>query len=458
MNKKHQLSLCIMRRDLRIEDNTALMHASNSSHKVIVCFIVDPAQATSKNKYKSDSALQFMSEALQCIKKDLSSRNGHFYIFYGDTKNIVAQLFAKKKIDALFINNDYTPFSTKRDAMLQKLCAKHAIAFEAYDDAVLHAPQETLKKDGKPYTIFTPFYKKARLLAVPEAQKNKYKNYYTEKLLQEYDPRLLITKENKKVAAQGSRAHALKILKNINAFADYAETRDFPALSTTKLSAHLKFGTVSVREVYHTIAKALGKQHPLIRQLFWRDFYTQLAYYFPHVFGHAFHEKYDKLAWDTNKRNFELWCAGKTGFPIVDAGMRELNATGFMHNRVRMIAASFLIKDLHIDWRMGEKYFAQNLVDYDPAVNNGNWQWVASTGADAQPYFRIFNPWLQQKKFDPQCEYIKKWVPELKDVSPKVIHRWQVTWQENKNVQYPQPMVDHAHEAALAKKYYKKAQ
>lgn len=455
MNKKYNYSLCILRRGLRLDDNTALLQAFKSSRQVIVCFIVDPVQVSSKNEYKSDTAIQFMSQAVQNIKEDASSRNGHFYIFSGHTKTIVAQLFAKKKIDALYINKDYTPFSSKRDAMLHKLCAQNDIAFEAYDDALLHAPEETLKKDGKPYTIFTPFYKKARLLTVQEAQKNKYKNYYREKLLPEYDPRLLITKENKKIAAQGSRAHALKILKNIDAFADYAQTRDFPALSTTKLSAHLKFGTVSVREVYHAIVKKLGKQHPLIRQLYWRDFYTQLAYSFPKVFGHAFYEKYDKLTWSANKKHFESWRTGTTGFPIVDAGMRELAATGFMHNRVRMITASFLIKDLHINWRVGEKYFAQKLVDYDPAVNNGNWQWVASTGADAQPYFRIFNPWLQQKKFDPQCEYIKKWIPELRELPPKTIHRWHDSWEANKKLDYPQPMVDHAHEAALAKKYYK---
>jgi len=455
MNKKYNYSLCILRRDLRLDDNTALLQAFKNSRKVIACFIVDPAQVSSKNEYKSDTAIQFMSEAVQNIKQDVSSRNGHFYVFYGHTKNIVEQLFERERIDALYINKDYTPFSSTRDSMLETICKKNSVAFYAYDDALLAAPGSVLKKDGKPYTIFTPFYKKARTANVPEPEKNKFANYYTKKLLPEYDPQELIAKKNRLIPVHGSRTEALSILKNIGEFEDYTKTRDFPALQTTRLSAYVKFSIISVREVYHVIVKKLGKQHPLIRQLYWRDFYTQLAYSFPKVFGHAFYEKYDKLTWSANKKHFESWRTGTTGFPIVDAGMRELVATGFMHNRVRMIAASFLIKDLHINWRMGEKYFAQKLVDYDPAVNNGNWQWVASTGADAQPYFRIFNPWLQQKKFDPQCEYIKKWIPELQDLPPKTIHRWYDAWKANKKLDYPQPMVDHAHEAALAKKYYK---
>lgn len=456
MEKKYTVSLCILRRDLRLEDNIALLRALKSSDTVIVCFVVDPLQASSKNKYKSDASLQFMAQALTSVSKDISLRSGHFYIFYGHTKNIVEQLFGREQIKALFINRDYTPFSIARDKMLQALCKKYGTAFEAYDDVLLTAPGSVLKRDGKPYTLFTPFYKKAQTLQIAEPERNKYKNYYTKKLLPEYDPQKLITKENRPIAACGLRTKALDILKHIDEFASYAKTKDFPALPTTKLSAHLKFGTVSVREVYNAIAKQLGKQHELIRQLYWRDFFTQIVFFFPHVFGSAFHAKYNKISWSKNKKEFERWCSGTTGFPIVDAGMRELQATGFMHNRVRMIAASFLIKDLHIDWQQGEHYFAQQLVDYDPSVNNGNWQWVASTGADAQPYFRIFNPWLQQKKFDPDCEYIKKWVPELQDFAPKVIHRWYAMWQENKKITYPKPMVDHAHEAALAKKYYER--
>ncbi len=217
---------------------------------------------------------------------------------------------------------------------------------------------------------------------------------------------------------------------------------------------HNKFGTVSIREVFHLVKKELSQNHPLIRQLYWRDFFTTIAWCYPHMFGHAFQRKFDQLPWNTSNADFKRWCAGMTGFPLVDAGMRQLNQTGFMHNRARLIVGSFLVKDLHIDWQWGEKYFAQHLIDYDPAVNNGNWQWIASTGCDHQPYFRIFNPWLQQKKFDPDCVYIKRWVPELRNKDPKIIHTWYN--QKHPANGYPVPMLDHAKESIVTKELYKK--
>ena len=205
---------------------------------------------------------------------------------------------------------------------------------------------------------------------------------------------------------------------------NYEQERDFPAIKgTSGLSAHHKFGTLSVREVFQRVKENLGLSHSLIRELFWRDFFTHIGFYFPRVFSGCFYQEYDAIQWENNQKKFKAWCQAETGFPLVDAGMRELLSTGFMHNRVRMVVASFLTKDLHIDWRWGEKYFAQHLVDYDPAVNNGNWQWAASTGCDAQPYFRIFNPWRQQERFDSDCKYIKKWLPELKNIPAKKIHR-----------------------------------
>lgn len=457
MKKKYSLSLFIFRRDLRLHDNTALQQALAQSELVIPCFIFDPQQVDSANEYKSDNCIQFMLESLHDLSQELKQQHGHLYLFHGKTHQVVSQLFKTLPIDALFLNHDYTPFSIERDTSLAQLCAaQHSISFSIHHDALLHQPQDILKKDGRPYTVFTPFFKKASSFSVQEPQGNKAKNYYRKALLQEFNPKDILKSFNKKIAIVGGRAEGLKILKNIAQFKDYAATHDIPELPTTHLSPHNKFGTVSIREVYYAIEKALGKNHPLIRQLYWRDFFTQIVFFFPRVLGHAFHEKYDKLIWSKSEAAFERWCSGTTGFPIVDAGMRELNATGFMHNRVRMITASFLVKDLHIDWRKGERYFAQKLVDYDPAVNNGNWQWVASTGCDAQPYFRIFNPWLQQKKFDADCLYIKKWIPELKNIPSKIIHAWHKRWSENKEANYPQPLVDHAAQAALAKKYYKK--
>lgn len=239
-------------------------------------------------------------------------------------------------------------------------------------------------------------------------------------------------------------------------FQNYKDTHDFPSLSTTLLSPHLKFGSLSIREVYHTIAAKLGGEHSLIRQLYWRDFYSQIAFHAPFVFGHPYQKKFQTLPWSENKKAFAAWCAGKTGFPIVDAGMRQLNQTGFMHNRVRMIVASFLVKDLHINWLWGERYFAQQLIDYDPAVNNGNWQWCASTGCDPQPYFRIFNPWLQQKKFDPEAEYIKKWVVELQDIPTQLIHNWYRS--DDIIPHYPRPIVEHSKESKKAKEDYRRCQ
>ena len=278
---------------------------------------------------------------------------------------------------------------------------------------------------------------------------NTHRNNYQKKI--SLSDSRFISQTHSENALQGGRKEALHLLKNIAHLKNYKEIRNFPALAgTTHLSAHNKFGTVSIREVYQTIVKCFGKTHTLINELYWRDFFTHILYHFPHVLGEAFHKKYNDIRWENNKNFFKKWCLGMTGFPIVDAGMRELNQTGYMHNRVRMIVASFLVKDLHIDWRWGEKYFAQQLIDYDPAVNNGNWQWAASTGCDAQPYFRIFNPWRQQVQYDPDCVYIKKWLPELINISPKIIHELY----KNKMNGYPQPLVDHAIASQFSKKMY----
>jgi deoxyribodipyrimidine photo-lyase len=254
---------------------------------------------------------------------------------------------------------------------------------------------------------------------------------------------------------KGGHEEAISLLRKIKTLENYHEIRNIPAINgTSKLSAHNKFGTLSIREVYSAIVHYFGQEHTLIKELYWRDFFTHIQFHFPHVLGHAFQKKFEHVKWSQNEKHFLSWCEGKTGFPIVDAGMRELNATGYMHNRVRMITACFLVKDLHIDWRWGEKYFAQKLVDYDPAVNNGNWQWAASTGCDAQPYFRIFNPWLQQKKFDPQCLYIKRWIPELVTVDVKTIHSLEKN-RETIITNYPSPMINHDKERKITIQLYR---
>jgi deoxyribodipyrimidine photo-lyase len=321
----------------------------------------------------------------------------------------------------------------------------------------LNAPETITKKDGSYYSIFTAFYKKAVMFNVQDPAKQQNGDWFNSAIKNSESTAIftkILSKKNKQIAMSGGRKEGLHILKQLETLKNYNHDRDYPAITTSHLSAHLKFGTISVRETYHAIIEHLGRRHPLLRQLYWRDFFTHIGYHKPTVFGHAYHEKYNKLRWNNDKKLFAAWCAGTTGFPIVDAGMRELNTTGFMHNRVRMIVASFLVKDLHINWLWGEKYFAQQLVDYDPAINNGNWQWCASTGCDAQPYFRIFNPWLQQKKFDRDCSYIKKWIPELRDYDNKIIHNY---FKDNSPhiESYPKSIVDHTQESKLAKKWYR---
>lgn len=455
--KNFNNSLFIFRRDLRLEDNTGLNQALSSSKNVIPCFIFDPRQIGDSNPYRSMNAIQFMIDSLQELDETLKKKGSQLYLFYGHTVEVLKKLLRTETIDAIFVNRDYTPFSLLRDEQLMKLCIQSNCEFSSHDDLLLHEPEQVLTGNGTPYSIFTAFYKKSILLSVEEPTTIFHKNFYQKKVAGTIGSEIfkkILPHRNTKILLKGGSRQANTLLKSIADLKNYQKTRDFPELPTSHLSAHLKFGTVSIRQAYYTIVQELGKTHPLLRQLYWRDFFTHVAYHSPFVFGQAFHEKYNNLPWKNDKKDFHAWCTGATGFPIVDAGMRELNTTGWMHNRVRMIVASFLTKDLHIDWRWGEQYFAQQLVDYDPAVNNGNWQWSASTGCDAQPYFRIFNPWLQQIKFDKECHYIKKWIPELSAIQPKVIH----TWYNPKNDSikgYPKPIVDHATESARSKLIYK---
>lgn len=454
--KQYPLTLHIFRRDLRLSDNTALIEALKCSETVIPCFIFDKRQLDI-NPYKSDHCIQFMANSLCELNDELKNNNSKLYFFYGIAEEVLKALLMKLPIKAVFMNRDYTPFSRMRDEKIEKICADLSVDYHLWGDALLHEPEEILKANGEPYTIFTHFFNKARMLPPQTVKKNIHKNYYQKPISFEDKHILekLLQKNNADLKVKGGRTEALALLKKIKNLEDYQDLRNFPAANcTTHLSAHNKFGTISIREFYTSITSSFSKNHTLINELYWRDFFTHIAFHFPHVFDTAFHKKFNAIPWEKNPKHFQAWCEGKTGFPIVDAGMRELNATGYMHNRVRMIVGSFLVKDLHIDWRLGEKYFAQQLVDYDPSVNNGNWQWVASTGCDAQPYFRIFNPWLQQQKFDPDCLYIKKWIPELNSISAKVLHQLNKVKQcvvEN----YPMPIIDHAEECKKTKLIYK---
>lgn len=453
---KYKISLHIFRRDLRLDDNTALISALKNSERVIPCFILNKEQLEN-NEYKSDNLIEFMFNSLLEVDQLLKKRGGKLYLFYGKTEEVIEKLITRHGIDAVYFNQDYTPYSLKRDEGIKKLCEKNQIELKQFHDALLTPPGSILKNDGKPYTIFTPFFRKARENVVSKITLNSYKNYYNQSIPEEEDKSILekiLPTKNEHLLLKGGFNEAINLIEKSKFLTNYSEERNIPSLrGTTLLSAHNKFGTVSIRTVYWSIVETFGLDTEMISELYWRDFFTHIVYHFPHVLGNSYRKKYDKLSWSNNKKLFELWCEGKTGYPIVDAGMRELNKTGYMHNRVRMITASFLVKDLHIDWRWGEKYFAQKLIDYDPAINNGNWQWAASTGCDAQPYFRIFNPWRQQERFDPDCKYIMKWVPELKLLSAKAIHNLSKQKPLQK-VSYPDPIVDHSEETALTKAMY----
>lgn len=450
------LSIHLFRRDLRLDDNSALMAALEQSEQVLPVFIFDPRQL--ENPYRGENSFWFMVNSLLELDQQLRIMGSRLYFFKGTTNEVLEQLLESTLAKAVFVNRDYTPFSRERDEQLAVVCQNHQVAFNTFADALLNEPEQVSKDDGKPYTVFTPFMKKARKNPVKKPVQNIYTNYFKGEIYAGSkldDPRLLLKAGNPNLLLRGGRNEVLALLKNISTLDNYDMERNLPAVKGTSfLSAHHKFGTVSVRESYWRIVDELGEGHTLINELYWRDFFTHIVWHFPHVLGQAFNTKYAAIPWVNDDDKFEKWCKGQTGFPIVDAGMRELVSTGFMHNRVRMIVASFLTKDLHIDWRWGERFFANHLIDYDPAVNNGNWQWAASTGCDAQPYFRIFSPWSQQQKFDPDCIYIKKWLPELSRLSATDIHRLQQS--ANLMAQdYLRPMVNHTERAQKIKALFK---
>lgn len=458
-----QKSIFIFRRDLRLEDNHGLIAALNESDKVLPVFIFDPVLAKQSAPSYCAKRMQFLCESLHELHTELTDRGSKLFVYSRNHADVVDTLLATSEYDAVYVNRDYTPYARARDERIADVCQKHNVSFEVHSTHLLVEPEDVLKDDGEPYRVYTPFMKKARSLGdIPEPVSNTHDNYLTScpvddlgvAGIREYEP------ENPGAIAQtGGRRAARAIVENFRDFTEYARMRDVPSKhGTTRLSAHLHFGTVSIREVFHAAEAEMGTSaDKYTNELFWRDFYAHIAFHFPHVLrGHNFNDDFDRVVWEENENWFEAWQNGQTGFPIVDAGMRELKATGWMHNRVRMIVASFLTKDLHIDWRRGERHFKAHLVDYDAANNNGGWQWAAGTGADAAPYFRIFNPWLQQKKFDPDCVYIKQWIPELADVSPDVVHALD-THELPDGVEYPQPIVDHAEERKRALELYGKA-
>lgn len=451
-------TIFIFRRDLRLIDNKGLIYAIRNYSKIIPIFIFTPEQVTDKNKYKSNNAIQFMCESLHELNKELQKYNSKLHIFYGDNIKVLLKIIQTIDIESIIFNMDYTPYALKRDRSIQKLCRDNNIECHVLEDYLL-APMGTMKKkDGEPYTIFTPFKNNGLKNSIDKPIKIKLNNLTKINGLDE--TKMIHYDINENILVNGGRKNGLSQLKKIKDQRGYNKTRNILNIRSSHLSAYIKFGCISIREVYWKIINELGSDNDLLGQLFWREFYYYIAFFFPRVLkGKNFNEKYDGIKWKWSKTNYDAWCNGQTGYPVVDAGMRELNETGFMHNRARLITSNFLNRIMGMDWRWSELYYAKMLTDYDPAVNSGNHQWIASVGVDPKPYFqRLFNPWLQSKKFDPEAKYIKKWIPELKDVSAHDIHNWEIEYKhyDLKKINYRKPIVDYKKGRNNSIKMYKR--
>lgn len=417
------------RRDLRLDDNAGLYHALKEQQHVLPLFIFDSCILDALED-KKDKRVEFIRESLIALRDELEKLGSSLAVLHGNPEEIFEQL----KVQTVYTNRDYEPYARKRDARVCKTLESRGGIFKSFKDQVIFEQGEVLKDDQKPYTVFTPYSRKWKKSMSEFYLKSYPVKKYTANFLQTESlpmPSLHDIGFTPTGATFPDRVIKQSIIEK------YHAQRNFPAVpGTTRLSVHLRFGTVSIRRLA-TIAQQ--KNESWLNELIWRDFYQMILFHFPHVVDHAFKAPYDKIQWRNDEAEFKKWCDGQTGYPIVDAGMRELNETGFMHNRVRMVVASFLTKHLLIDWRWGEAYFAKKLLDYDLAANNGGWQWAAGSGCDAAPYFRVFNPALQTDKFDPEHKYIGRWVPE---------------WNTDA---YVAPMVDHSFARDRALKTYKQA-
>jgi deoxyribodipyrimidine photo-lyase len=458
-NNNFENGLFIFRRDFRIIDNNGLNLLNNNCKNIYTIFIFTPEQVGSGNKYKSDNSVQFMIESLDDLSNQISKSGSKLYTFYGHNNEVIADCIKKWNINIVCFNLDITPYARDRDDKIIKLC-EQLQTYIMYDyDYYLHQPGTIVNGTGEPYQKFTPYYEKAMKIKVElpaNARKIHFRKSETNipnKITLE-NAMKKFTNINNNILVHGGRENAMICLKNaLKSQTHYVKTRNELNKQTTQLSAYIKFGCLSIREVY----KVFRRNTALIRQIFWREFYANILYSFPHVLGHSLKPKYDKIKWRHNQNWFNAWKKGETGFPVIDAGMKQLNTTGYMHNRVRLLVASFLVKILLIDWRDGEKYFAKKLTDYDPASNNGNWEWISGSGADSNPYFRIFNPLRQSNEYDPDCEYIKTWIPELKDVPNEDIHNWDTTWEKHKECKYPKPIINYVEQREKSMKMYKDA-
>jgi deoxyribodipyrimidine photo-lyase len=418
---KPTVNIMWFRRDLRLRDNAALYHALKSNHPIVPIFIFD-RNILDQLDNKADRRVAFIHAALQEMQDQLLPMNSSLQVYYDFPENIYQSLLKEYSIEKVFVNHDYEPYALKRENKIAALLQAHGTSLHTFKDQVIFEKEEVLKDDGKPYTVFTPYANKWRSRLKPFH----VKVYPTEKYFSNFykqQPVSILSLKSMGFEKVDQPFPSRQLADDV--ISHYAERRNFPALEngTSKMGVHLRFGTVSIREL---AGRALQLNNTYLNELIWRDFYHMILWHFQKVGkGQSFKAAYDLIEWRNNENEFQKWCDGMTGYPIVDAGMRELNATGYMHNRVRMITASFLVKHLLIDWHWGEAYFAEKLMDFDLAANNGGWQWASGSGCDSAPYFRVFNPTLQTEKFDKDLKYIKKWVPEFQEFSypkPMVVH------------------------------------
>lgn len=458
--------LFLFHRDLRIEDNHGMNQALEMSDELYTCFIFTPEQVGRSNEYRSSNAIQFMIESLVNLNTEIKSKGGELGCYYGDQIAILKNMIEVLNIDAIYFNRDYSPYAVERDASTKKLCKDLDVICQTFSDYYLYEPGSVVS-DGsnEAYKKYTPFYNKVKNYEVKMPRIKRVFNFikYTgsridNKILLQEATKLFVKRNNDILVHGGRKPGKLLLELALREQSDYDERRDFFTHQTTHLSAYIKFGCISIREVYHTMKRKFGINSGIIRELIWREFFAHVLYAYPEVVGLSYQPKFRKIQWSNNEGNIEKWKSGQTGFPLVDACMRQMNTTGYMHNRGRMTVASFLIKTLLIDWRIGEQYFAQQLTDYDIASNNGNWQGISGTGVDMKPYFRDMNPWIQSYKYDIRAEYIKKWVPELSHVDSSDIHKWS-TMCENpkyKHIKYPKPIVNYDDQKVKMLAMYKK--
>ncbi|MCX2573247.1 cryptochrome/photolyase family protein [Pedobacter sandarakinus] len=430
--EKTGINVFWFRRDLRLEDNAGFYHALKSKRPVLPLFIFD--KNILDKLPENDARVTFIFQTIEALKSELQKHRSDLLVKYGTPEKIWPEILKSYHIETVYTNHDYEPYGRERDDSMAEFLSSEKVAFKTFKDQVIFEKTEILKADNTPYTVFTPFYKQwhAKLndfYLKPYPNKKYFKNLLKTKHLPL--PGL------KEMGFEQSKLEFPKLLYK-SKLADYAHDRDFPALdATSHIGMHLRFGTLSIRKAAQDALDA--KANVWLSELAWREFYMMILWHFPYAAKDSFKKKYDQIKWRNDEKEFKAWCDGNTGYPIVDAGMRQLNTTGWMHNRVRMVVASFLSKHLLIDWRWGENYFAEKLLDYEMASNVGGWQWAAGSGNDAAPYFRVFNPELQTKKFDPKLAYIKKWVPEFG------------------TKKYAQPIVEHTFARERVLKVFKEA-